>query len=57
MTGHSRIDHELELNPKGLFRLFSPLMGMMGRRNLRDTADALQSYLERDEGHPSASAK
>ena len=46
--GTTRIDHELEMKPKGLFRLFSPLMGMMGRRNLRDTADALQRYLERD---------
>ena len=36
------------MNPKGLFRLFSPLMGMMGRRNPRDTADALQRYLEWD---------
>ena len=55
--GSTRIDHELEMNPKGLFRLFSPLMGMMGRRNLRDTADALQAYLERDAGHLSALAK
>ena len=53
-NGSTRIDHELEMNPKGLFRLFAPLMGMMGRRNLRDTADALQTYLERDTVHPSA---
>jgi hypothetical protein len=52
--GSTRIDHELEMNPKGPFRLFAPLMGMMGRRNLRDTADALQSHLERDAGHASA---
>jgi len=45
--GSTRIDHELEMTPKGLFKIFSPLMGMMGGKNLRDTANALQSYLER----------
>jgi hypothetical protein len=44
--GSTRIDHELEMNPKGLFRLFSPFMGMIGSRNLRDTANALQAHLE-----------
>jgi uncharacterized protein YndB with AHSA1/START domain len=42
----TRIDHELEMIPKGLFRLFAPMMGMIGRKNLRDTADALQRHLE-----------
>jgi len=42
----TRVDHELEMNPKGAFKLFTPLMGMMGRRNLRDTANALQVHLE-----------
>jgi len=42
----TRVDHELEMTPMGYFRLFAPLMGMMGRRNLRDTANALQAYLE-----------
>ncbi len=42
----TRIDHELEMRPKGLFRLFAPMMGMIGRKNLRDTADALQRHLE-----------
>lgn len=42
----TRIDHELEMFPKGLFVLMTPLMGMMGRRNLRATADALQRYIE-----------
>jgi hypothetical protein len=55
--GSTRIDHELEMHPIGLFRLFAPLMGLIGRRNLRDTADALQTYLERDAGHPSALPK
>ena len=49
----TRVDHELEMTPKGLFKLFAPLMGVMGGRNLRDTADALQSYLERSAGHSS----
>ena len=42
----TRIDHELEMFPRGLFVLMSPLMGMMGRKNLRATADALQRYVE-----------
>jgi len=43
----TRIDHELEMTPKGFLRIFSPFMGMMGAKNLRDTANALQRYLER----------
>jgi uncharacterized protein YndB with AHSA1/START domain len=43
----TRIDHELEMTPRGVFKVFIPLMGMMGKKNLRDTANALQSYLER----------
>jgi len=43
----TRVDHELEMTPKGLFKMFSPLMGMMGGKNLRDTANALRTYLER----------
>jgi hypothetical protein len=42
----TRIDHELEMIPTGVFRLFAPLMARIGRRNLRDTADALQNHLE-----------
>jgi hypothetical protein len=34
------------MKPKGAFVLFAPMMGMMGRKNLRDTADALQARLE-----------
>jgi uncharacterized protein YndB with AHSA1/START domain len=47
--GATRVDHELQMRPKGVFGLFAPLMGMMGRKNLRDTANALQARLE-DEG-------
>jgi hypothetical protein len=43
---HTRIDHELEMRPKGLFTLFAPIMAMIGRKNLRDTANALQTHLE-----------
>ena len=43
----TRIDHELEMTLKGFFKIFSPFMGMMGAKNLRDFADALQRYLER----------
>ena len=42
----TRIDHELEMQPKGAFVLFAPMMGMIGRKNLRDTANALQTHLE-----------
>jgi uncharacterized protein YndB with AHSA1/START domain len=43
----TRIDHELEMTPNGVFKIFIPLMGMMGKKNLRDLADSLQRYLER----------
>ena len=43
----TRIDHELEMTPKGFVRIFSPFISMMGKKNLRDTASALQRYLER----------
>ncbi len=46
----TRVDHELEIMPKGMFRLFAPMMARTGRRNLRDTAEALQAHLE---GRPS----
>jgi uncharacterized protein YndB with AHSA1/START domain len=42
----TRVDHQLEMTPKGAFRLFAPLMGVIGRKNLRDTAHALQTHLE-----------
>lgn len=43
----TRVDHELEMRPKGAFALFAPVMGMVGRKNLRDTANALQAHLEK----------
>jgi hypothetical protein len=32
--GATRLDHELKVNPKGVFRLFTPMMGIIGRKNL-----------------------
>jgi len=46
----TQVDHELEMVPQGWYRLFSPFMGMMGRRNLRATADALKQYVENQPG-------
>lgn len=34
------------MTAKGLFKILTPIMGMIGRKNLRDTAKALQDYLE-----------
>jgi uncharacterized protein YndB with AHSA1/START domain len=42
----TRIDHELAMLPTGWFRLLGPVMGLIGRRNLRDTTQSLQKYLE-----------
>jgi uncharacterized protein YndB with AHSA1/START domain len=39
----TRIDHELEMRPKGAFILFTAMMGLIGRKNLRDTVNALQA--------------
>src|SRR6516162_1375035 len=43
----TRIDHQLEIRPKGVFLLFAPMMGLIGRKDLGDTANALQAHLER----------
>ena len=43
----TRIDHELEIRPKSMFVLLAPMIGLNGRKNLRDTANALQAHLER----------
>ena len=43
----TRIDHEVEVRPKGMFLLFAPMMRLIGRKDLRDTANALQARLER----------
>jgi uncharacterized protein YndB with AHSA1/START domain len=43
----TRIEHELAMHPKGLFVLFTPMMGLIGRKNLKDTANALQAHIEK----------
>jgi len=43
----TRIEHELAMHPKGLFILFTPMMGLIGRKNLMDTANALQAHIEK----------
>ena len=43
----TRIEHELEMNAKGLFKLLTPLMGLMSGKNLRDTALALETHLHK----------
>lgn len=45
-AGGTRVDHELAMNPKGIMVLMTPLLAMMGKSNLRKTADALQRHLE-----------
>ena len=42
----TRIDHELEIVPRGIFRLFGPMLVMNGRKNLRDTANAIETRFE-----------
>src|SRR5258705_8252025 len=42
----TQVDHELIMIPKGIFRLFSPMMKKMGEKNLNALADCLQKYLE-----------
>jgi hypothetical protein len=42
----TRIDHELEMMPRGLLRLLGPMITRNGRKNLRKTAEALQTYIE-----------
>jgi uncharacterized protein YndB with AHSA1/START domain len=45
--GTTRVDHELQMNAKGAFRVFTPMMGLIGRKNLHDTAAALERHLNR----------
>lgn len=45
-NGTTRIDHELEMTPKGLYVLMLPIMLAIGRRTVRITAKALQMHLE-----------
>jgi hypothetical protein len=47
LSGQTRVDHELEMKPRGIFKLMAPIMRTTGRRNLQATAAALQRHLER----------
>ncbi len=46
LGGRTRIDHEMEMTPKGVYRLMLPVMYLIGKRNLKVTVAALKSYLE-----------
>jgi len=35
------------MNPTGLFILMKPMIKMTGKKNLKDTANALQKYLDK----------
>ena len=42
----TRIEHELEMRPKGVFKLMGPMMRANGKKNLRETVEALKRHLE-----------
>jgi|GEM_PF-1286394 len=42
----TRVEHELELRPRGAMTLVRPFLGPLMRKNLNDTANALKAYLE-----------
>ena len=46
LGGRTRVEHELEMAPKGAFKLLTPMMTLIGRRNLRATAAALKECIE-----------
>jgi uncharacterized protein YndB with AHSA1/START domain len=43
----TQVDHEMIMIPKGIFKLFSPMMKGMGKKNVDALADCLQNYLEK----------
>jgi Polyketide cyclase / dehydrase and lipid transport len=45
-NGRTRIDHELEMRPKGVFKLLGPMMRANGRKTVEETAEALRRHLE-----------
>jgi hypothetical protein len=42
----TQIDHEMIMIPKGIFKLFSPMMKSMGKKNVNALASCLQKHLE-----------
>jgi uncharacterized protein YndB with AHSA1/START domain len=45
-NGETRIDHELELEPKGIFKLMKPMLRANGKKTVQETATALKRHLE-----------
>jgi hypothetical protein len=45
LGGRTRVEHELEMVPKGAYKLLAPMMSIVGKRNLRATAGALDERL------------
>jgi uncharacterized protein YndB with AHSA1/START domain len=45
-ANETRVYHEMIMIPKGIFKLFSPMMKSMGKKNVDALADCLQKYLE-----------
>src|SRR5438067_2415733 len=43
----TRVDHELEMAPQGIYKLMGPMMRMTGRKNLRMLVENLQAHLEK----------
>ena len=46
LGARTRVDHEMEMTPKGAFVLMLPMMYLLGRRNLKLTTGALKKHLE-----------
>jgi hypothetical protein len=45
--GSTKIDHELEMRAKGIFKLMWPMMRANGRKTVIQTTEALKRYLEK----------
>jgi hypothetical protein len=45
-NGNTRIDHELEIRPKGIFKLRGPTLRRHGATTVKETAAALEAHLE-----------
>jgi hypothetical protein len=56
IEGVTRLDQEGTMRPKGWGWILAPLMPVIVRRNLRDTAVALKRELERGEASADATA-
>ena len=44
--GRTQIVHEMEMNPKGIFKLMKPMMVKQGRKTIDATTAALKAHLE-----------